>query len=303
MAEPSTTPDKSNGKAYRNEDAWTTWPSMSRAAKLLQVSAKRLKEMVQFGEIPSFKGSDGTVRFRPEWISEYLADKADTPEDEDSKGSDRDASRQGIPAEAIRATGELLRASQQQNLELHKLVLQGFKAATEAQDVTIQRLLARQEQYEVIITDLLRARESYFDAQLEREVMRTQHVAAQKRRDELFEVSKGWAGEIIEGLKHRYGLDTESKTKVNAAIDLLKALSPEQIEVGATMGFFTEAQIVLIEQILGRKIPRPNAGQENTQSAGAADSTSAAPANDQSPPAKAGENAGAEPANPPAEQE
>ncbi len=312
MAEPTATTDKkANGSPkgdYPNADAWTTWPGMSRAAKTLGVSMKRLRDMVTFGEIQAHHGSDGTIRFRPVWLDEYIEDRDGIPDDEadvDPKKSDKAASREGIPADAIRATAELLRSSQSQNLELHRLVLQGFKAATEAQDVTIQRLLERQSQYESIITDLLKAREMYFDAQLEREVMRNQHVSAQKRRDELFEVSKGWAGEIIQGLKHKYGLDEESGAKVNAAIELLKALTPEQIEVGAMMGFFTAEQIDLIEKIIGRKIPRPKAepssppppgASQNTDSAGAAESPSAAPADPQTPPAQAGENAGESPA-------
>lgn len=313
MTEPTASNDtkqKTNGKNYPNEDAWTTWPGSTKACKILGVSMKALREMVAYGEIQAHHGSDGTLRFRREWLDEFIADKDEIPDDDlvsDAKKSDKAASREGIPADAIRATAELLRASQSQNLELHRMLLQGFKAASEAQDVTIQRLLERQSQYESIITDLLKAREMYFDAQLEREVMRNQHVAAQKRRDELFEVSKGWAGEIIQGLKHKYGLDEESGAKVQAAIELLKALSPEQIEVGATMGFFSIAQIELIEKILGRKIPRPTAEAsappppspgpaQNTESAGAAESSSAAPADPQNPPAQAGENAGAAPA-------
>jgi hypothetical protein len=295
MAECNATADKKangNPKAdYPNADAWTTWPGMSRAAKTLGVSLKRLRDMVTFGEIQAHHGSDGTIRFRPVWLEEYIEDRDGIPEDEDDapspKKSDKAASREGIPADAIRATAELLRSSQSQNLELHRLVLQGFKAATEAQDVTIQRLLERQAQYESIITDLLKAREMYFDAQLEREVMRNQHVSAQKRRDELFEVSKGWAGEIIQGLKHKYGLDEESGAKVNAAIELLKALSPEQIEVGAMMGFFTGEQIELIEKIIGRKIPRPNAETTSSSSTPPTSSPSAA---------AAAENAGTPPA-------
>jgi len=314
MTEPTASNDtkqKTNGqKNYPNEDAWTTWPGSTKACKILGVSMKALREMVAYGEIQAHHGSDGTLRFRREWLDEYITDKEEIPDDEavsDAKKSDKAASREGIPADAIRATAELLRASQSQNLELHRMLLQGFKAASEAQDVTIQRLLERQSQYESIITDLLKAREMYFDAQLEREVMRNQHVAAQKRRDELFEVSKGWAGEIIQGLKHKYGLDEESGAKVNAAIELLKALTPEQIEVGAMMGFFTSEQIDLIEKIIGRKIPRPKPdasaepppasnGKQNTESAGAAESSSAAPADPQNPPAQAGENAGAAPA-------
>jgi hypothetical protein len=312
MTEPTASNDtkqKTNGKQYPNEDAWSTWPGATKACKILGVSMKALREMVAYGEIQAHHGSDGTIRFRREWLDEYIADKDEIPEDEvaaDPKKSDKAASREGIPADAIRATAELLRASQSQNLELHRMLLQGFKAASEAQDVTIQRLLERQSQYESIITDLLKAREMYFDAQLEREVMRNQHAAASKRRDELFEVSKGWAGEIIQGLKHKYGLDEESGAKVNAAIELLKALTPEQIEVGAMMGFFSAEQIDLIEKIIGRKVPRPKpessepppapGASQNTESAGAAESSSAAPADPQNPPAQAGENAGAAPA-------
>lgn len=299
------TKQKTNGKQYPNEDAWTTWPGATKACKILGVSMKALREMVAYGEIQAHHGSDGTIRFRRDWLDEYLADKDEIPDDEitvDAKKSDKAASREGIPADAIRATAELLRASQSQNLELHRMLLQGFKAASEAQDVTIQRLLERQSQYESIITDLLKAREMYFDAQLEREVMRNQYAAASKRRDELFEVSKGWAGEIIQGLKHKYGLDEESGQKVQAAIELLKALTPEQIEVGATMGFFSIAQIELIEKILGRKIPRPTAESSappppNTESAGAADSSSTAPANaTENSPAQAGKETGTSPA-------
>jgi hypothetical protein len=310
MAEVAATDKKSNGqreKGYPNEDAWTTWPGVARAAKILGVSLKQMRDMVTFGEIQCHHAKDGTVRFHPGWLDEYIADREETPEDEPDGKSDKAASRAGIPADAIRATAELLRSSQSQNLDLHRLVLQGFKAASEAQDTTIQRLLERQGQYEAIITDLLKAREMYFDAQLEREVMRNQHAAAQRRRDELFEVSKGWAGELVEGLKKKYGLDAESGGKISATIELLKALTPEQIEVGATMGFFEDGQIDLIETIIGRKIPRPkpqgsppsdNSGSKSDESVGAAEaeSSSAAPTPDnQTPPAQAGEAAQAEP--------
>jgi len=307
MAEVAAAADKkSNGqreKGYPNEEAWSTWPGVARAAKILVVSLKQMRDMVTFGEIQCHHAKDGTVRFHPGWLEEYIADRDEIPEDEPDGKSDKAASRAGIPADAIRATAELLRSSQSQNLDLHRLVLQGFKAASEAQDTTIQRLLERQGQYENIITDLLKAREMYFDAQLEREVMRNQHAAAQRRRDELFEVSKGWAGEIVQGLKHRYGLDEASGAKVNAAIELLKMLTPEQIEVGAMMGFFSAEQIAHIETIIGRKIPRPapqgsqpngKAGPKEDAPAGAAEPPPAAPAEataNETQPAQAGEAA------------
>ncbi len=280
-----------NGKSYPNDEAWTTWPGSTKTCKILGVSMKALREMVDHGEIQAHHANDGTLRFKHEWLDEFLRDRDEIPEDEtnDTKKSDKAASREGIPADAIRATAELLRSSQNQNLELHKLVLQGFRAASEAQDVTIQRLLERNAQYEGIITELLKAREAYFDAQLEREVMRNQHAAAQKRRDELFEVSKGWAGELVQGLKFKYGLTEESGEKVKAAIKLLNELSPEQIEVGSMMGFFTATQIEHIETILGRKIqrPEPEAQQAtNTEKPGAADSSSAAPGADPDSPAQ-----------------
>lgn len=262
---------KSNGAGpampqYANDMAWTTWPGAPKAAKLLGISLRKLRQLVDDGLLQSFWAPDRTLRFKHEWLEQFRTDREEIPDDEDDSdprgavGSDRQAAREGIPAEAIRATAELLRSAQRQNLELHDLVVKGFRAATEAQDVTIKRLLEREERYERLINDVFKAREEYFDAQLEREMVRTTHQGQQQMRKDLFEQSKNWLGELIDGVKHRYGLDEGARSKMQAAVDLMGTLHPQQIEMAIMAGFFNDEQISKLEVILGKKVARP--GQE-----------------------------------------
>jgi hypothetical protein len=259
-AEPTAT--KGNGKSNGSttvEDAelishWNNLPSSTKAARILGVSLPKLNSLVKDGSLRAHTAPDGTKRFKMAWLEEFRAECEDLPEDDDDSIADKKAAREGIPAEAIRATAELLKASQRQNLELHELVLKGFKAATEAQDITIQRLQGRNERYETIIEKLLQAREDYYDSQMERDMVREQQRAASERRSQLFEIAKANAGDLFDIVKKKLGVDDATSAKLSAAVELLSGLAPEQIEVAAAMGFFSPGQIELIEKILGRKI-------------------------------------------------
>jgi hypothetical protein len=300
MAEPAADPKKTNSNGNGNGTAaaafydaelashWNNLPSSARAAKILGISLARLNALIRDGNLQAYSAPDGTRRFKPIWLEEFKRECEELPDDEEesSAAADKKAAREGIPAEAIRATAELLKASQRQNLELHELVLKGFKAATEAQDITIQRLQGRNERYESIIEKLLQAREDYFDAQLERDMLRQQQQAASERRSQLFEMAKANAGDLFDILKKKFGVDDVTSKKLSAAVELLSGLNPQQIEVAAMMGFFTPDQMSLIEQIIGKKI-NANSAPKNTQNkAEAAGSSPAASAE----PAKAGES-------------
>lgn len=259
--EPTAKPNgKSNGAANGFVDDadlishWNNLPSSARAARLLGITLQKLNALVKDGSLRAYTAPDGTKRFKTQWLDEFRAECEELPDDEDDASADKKAAREGIPAEAIRATAELLKASQRQNLELHELVLKGFKAATEAQDITIQRLQSRNERYETIIEKLLQAREDYYDSQMERDMVREQQRAASERRAQMFEIAKSNAGDLFEIVKRKFGVDDATTAKLGAAVELLSGLAPEQIEVAAAMGFFSPKQIELIEQILGRKI-------------------------------------------------
>lgn len=244
---------------------------------------RTVKKLCTQGVLVSARTPLGTVRVDPKSIETYVNERVANSEDVDDEiAEDRDAARQGIPAEAIRATADLLKAAQSQNLELHKLVIQGFKASHEAQDKTIARLLERVDRTELVIAQLYDARENYFDSQLERQMLIDSHKAAGERRTQMWNLSTQYLGDLVQGMKKKWGLDEESTAKLGAAADLLKTMSPEQIEVAAMMGFFNEQQCDLIEKIVGRPIQRPakKAPPENTTTTETGDvaSTTTSPA-------------------------
>lgn len=292
----SETTEKTDKKTNGSGDSellatYTNLPGSTKACRMLGVSLRKLNTLIANGDIKSWKAPDGTRRFKREWLQDFVDDQQQIPEDDDDIIDDKKASREGIPAEAIRATAELLKASQKQNLELHELVLRGFKAATEAQDKTIERLQARNNRYEDIIDQLFKSREDYFDAQLDREMVRDAHKAAAERRSQLFEISKGYAGELLDIVKKKFGVDDATSAKLQAAVELLSGLNPKQIEVAAMMGFFTPAQVALIEKILGHAVTKAEANAEAGSSTASADTTTnkEKPAGEGSAPSSAGD--------------
>ncbi len=286
MAE-ETTPKRTNGSSDEDVDLRSVWPNLpgsTKACRSLGISLRKLNQLIADGDIRSWKAPDGTRRFKTKWLEDFAKDRDEIPEDDDDIIDDKQASRQGIPAEAIRATAELLKASQKQNLELHELVLKGFKAATEAQDKTIERLQARNNRYEDIIDQLFKSREEYFDAQLDRELVRDAHKAAAERRSQVFEIAKSYSGDLLEILKKRFGVDDATSAKLSAAVELLSGLNPKQIEVAAMMGFFSPEQVALIEKILGHKVDTaPAAAATDTN-------TKEKPAGEGSAPSSAGDD-------------
>jgi hypothetical protein len=257
MAEVATR-TKSNGKPP--PEGWERWLGSAAAAKQLRCSIKTLNSLVADGHLCCYDAPDGTKRFNQQSLTDF--EDPSLFEDDELDNSDKKASREGIPAEAIRATSELLKASNKQNLELHTLVIQGFKAASEAQQKTIESQQSQLNHYHTLVDQVLAERENMLDARLEREVARENYQAVQKRRTELFEQSKVWANDLVGVLKQRLETLTpgQADPKLNAAIELLKTIDPRQLEVLATMGFFNPTQIGYLERILGRKLsddPKP----------------------------------------------
>jgi len=270
MAEVETRAKPTNGKRPP-PDGWERWLGSVAAAKQLRCSLKTLNTLVSDGHLFCYDAPDGTKRFNQQSLTEFEDAAESLFEDDELEKADKKASREGIPAEAIRATAELLKASQKQNLELHQLVIQGFKAASDAQQQTIHSQQLQLNHYTQLIDQVLAERENMLDARLEREVARENYQAVQKRRTELFEQSKVWANDLVGVLKQRLETLTpgQADPKLNAAIELLKTIDPRQLEVLATMGFFNPTQIGYLERILGRKLsedpkPEPKASTAKT---------------------------------------
>ncbi len=285
MAEEQTKPNgKLNGE-------WTNWPMATGACKKLGISLAQLQALVRDGIVQSFRAPNNTLRFKPEWLEEYVTDLQEIPIGDEEELKDRQAARSGIPSDAIRATADLLKAAQSQNLELHKLVIQGFKASHDAQDKTIERLLSRLDKTEGVINQLYEAREAYFDAQLERQIVLEQHKAAGERRTQMWTLTTQYLGDLVQGAKKKWGLDDASTEKLGAAAQLLQTMTAEQIEVAAMMGFFNDEQCDLIEKIIGRKVQRPakkspeNTATPNAEAGASTASASASGGEQQSPPA------------------
>ncbi|MFA5634626.1 MAG: hypothetical protein WC977_01860 [Anaerovoracaceae bacterium] len=300
MAE-ETTAKRGNGAGDPDDlrSLWPNLPGSTKACRTLGISLRKLNQLIADGDIKSWKAPDGTRRFKVAWLEDFAKDREDIPDDDDDIIDDKQASRQGIPAEAIRATAELLKASQKQNLELHELVLKGFKAATEAQDKTIERLQSRNNRYEDIIDQLFKSREEYFDSQLEREMVRESHKSAAERRAQVFEIAKGYSGDLLDILKKKFGVDDATNAKLAAAVELLSGLNPKQIEVAAMMGFFTPAQVALIEKILGHAVQAAPTAETASKEQPAGEGSAPSPAGDTSttdPPAPvAGDTKGNDP--------
>lgn len=259
MTEERTT-NKVNGKAAPL--GWESWLGSPAAAKMLGISLKALQRLIENGHLAAFNAPDGTKRFSQKSLEEYQRDQEllfgtdGVDEDEDRK-----ASREGIPADAIRATAELLKSAHRQNLELHSLVVSGFKAATEAMQKTIGQLQDRNDHFEKVFETLLQQREELFDQALERENARKLFDSTEERRKAILEQTKVWGSEIINTWKQRalqtaasQGGKSIAADKLQVLMGFLQSIDPKQLELLAMMGVFTKEQLDALEQILGRKV-------------------------------------------------
>jgi DNA-binding transcriptional MerR regulator len=256
---------KPNGRSAIPPAGWESWLGSAAVAKRLNISLRTLQFLVEAGHLGSYDAPDGTRRYSQQSLSDFETNQEllFAEDSLDSGDKDAKASREGIPAEAIRATADLLKSAHKQNLELHKLVIEGFQAASEAQQKTIEQLQQRNDHFEHVFMELMHQREEMFDQSLERETTRRNFEAVQQRRTELFEQSKTWGTQLIEiwkqktfGANETSGRDTDVPAeKMAAVMTLLKSIEPAQLEFLAMMGVFNSEQLDCLEKILGKKMP------------------------------------------------
>ncbi len=270
---------KPNGKSATPPAGWESWLGSAAVAKRLNISLRTLQGLVEAGHLGYYDAPDGTKRYSQQSLSDFEKDQDLLFAEDALDGGDKDAkaSREGIPAEAIRATAELLKSAHKQNLELHRLVIEGFQAASEAQQKTIQQLQNRNDHFETIFMELMRQREEMFDQRLERETTRENFRAVQQRRTELFEQSKLWGSQLIDAWKQRIMSGTAATTggstapaagvpadKMAAVMKLLGSIDPQQLEFLAMMGVFNGEQLECLEKILGRKVGTSQSASKET---------------------------------------
>lgn len=262
FAQPQRT--KPNGKQSAPL-GWESWFGSPAAAKSLGVSLRTLQQLVENGHLAALDAPDGTKRFSQQSLEEFQRDRELLFGDDGiSDDADLKASREGIPADAIRATAELLKSAHRQNLELHSLVITGFKAASDAQQKTIAQLQDRNDHFEQVFQNLLRQREELFDYSLERENARKRMDGVEERRREILQQSKVWGTQIIDTWKQRFLSNAVTKDgksvpaeKLQAVMSLLESIDPKQLELLAMLELFSKEQIEALEQILGRKVGEP----------------------------------------------
>ena len=290
--ETTTQRTKSNGKSATPPAGWESWLGSAAVAKRLNISLRTLQGLVEAGHLGYYDAPDGTKRYSQQSIGDFEKDQDLLFAEDALESADKDAkaSREGIPAEGIRATAELLKVAQKQNLELHRLVIEGFQAASEAQQKTIAQLQGRNDHFEQIFMELMKQREEMFDARLERETTRENFRAVQQRRTELFEQSKQWASQLIDAWKQRIVAGTAAGAttpgapssavppdKMSAVMKLLGSIDPGQLEFLAMMGVFNADQLACLETILGRKVGNQAAPKETSPGADANPAATAAP--------------------------
>jgi hypothetical protein len=289
MAETSSQRTKPNGKPPPPL-GWECWLGSAAAAKTLGVSLRTLQTLIEHGHLMSLDAPDGTRRFSQQALEEFERER-DLLFGEDTldEGEDKKASREGIPADAIRATAELLKSAHKQNLELHALVVTGFKAASDAQQKTIDQLQKRNDHFETMFLQFMQQREEMFDHAQEREQTRERFKAVEQRRTEILEQAKVWGTQIVDAWRTKYvaeatakGAESVPADKMAAVMKLLSSIDPSQLEMLAMMGVFNAEQLACLEQILGRKVGSPAAAPKSSPGVETPNPVATAPGADQS---------------------
>lgn len=241
-------------------NGWQSWPRGINAAARLGISVRRMRLLIESGNLTATKCPDKSVRYNPEEIEELASDlrtvsKRTFGEEDDSDDSSLDEleerPRSAATVDQINKT--LVTALQNANsmvLQMHELLSKGAKAQADVQDRVIQRLLEREEAREKVIGDNYLQRENYYNQQLERDLAAKQAGNVEQRRAEMWTITKSHLDKLIEMAYVKFGMPPEVVKKLEPALQLLQKLSPTQMQMLLSSGFLTPEQEKLVRQII-----------------------------------------------------
>lgn len=255
-----------NGSNGANGKAWTNWPSLHRAARTIGINVKKCRMLVETGDLPAFKGDDGTLRFDPVVLQELGQELRDLPDNEDditnAKSADQAAERIGVSVEAVRGQGAFVKQLIDQNKELHEelrncyaLMQQTWKSSSEVNEKTLHRLLEELELYRRAHSDVLQAREQAADESAARELALREQTDRINRRQQVLTIAKDQAGKLVEIVAAKFGiskatLEGWNAERLRAVVEFFTTLDPAQIEIALTSGFFTPQQCEALKRIV-----------------------------------------------------
>ena len=246
-------------------NGWQGWPMGVQAAARLGVSMRRLRAIVETGNIVAHKCPDRTNRYNPEELEQLAKDlraisRNNGDGDDDSSDpldalDDERGSRQP-QADLIKELTAGIRARDQQNLELHKLLVSSSKQTATVQEQLIKQMLERETMYQTTLTDNYKQREAYFNHQAEREIILSREKAREARRDQIWSVTKGHFEKLVEVAITKWGIPPAVLAKLEPAIQLLQTMHPDQLSVLVDSDFLTQEQQALIRKIVETAPPK-----------------------------------------------
>jgi hypothetical protein len=249
-------------------NGWQGWPTGIQASVKLEISIRRLRVLVQTGNITCYPCPDRTQRYDPAQLEVLARDLrlvnrrklGDDGEDDTSDGlEDLEDERPAKPttSDSINKTlVEALKNSNNMVLELHKLNITGTKTQAETHDKIISRLLEREEARERTISDVYLAREAYFNHQTERDLATKSAHNVENRRQEMWTITKAHLDKLVDVAFVKFGIPKELVEKLEPAIQLMQQLSPDQLQMLLGSGFLTKGQEELVKKIV-KEVPPP----------------------------------------------
>lgn len=247
-------------------NGWQGWPTGIQAAVKLEISVRRLRILVQTGNITCYQCPDRTNRYDPDQLERLARDlrvvsKRNLDDEGEEGGNELDdleedkAGKQAVNESVNKTLVEALRNANAMVLEMHKLLSSGSRNQAETQDKVIVRLLEREESREKTISEVYLAREALFNQQTERDLAVRKAANVESRRAEMWTLTKGHLDKLVDVAFAKFGIPKEVMAKLEPAIMLLQKLNPMQLQMLIGSGFLTKDQEELVRQIVAEVPP------------------------------------------------
>jgi hypothetical protein len=225
------------------------WPTGTKAAVQLGVSAKKLARLVADGSLRTYKAHDRTVRYNPEELDALRKDlealEVDSP---------------GDTTEERRATVELMKAQTEALRDCHKMISDLVRMVKEPIQVGLalsesitNKAIERAAKLESMRDEYAAVREEALSSQAERDVILLREKSQEERRTKAFEMAMQSAPNLmrgIEGTLLKYMGGGGSSQKLQAASRLISSFDPGMVAGLLAMGILNEEQAKDLRAVL-----------------------------------------------------